>query len=79
MKNVTKSKYVLDRTTSVKKLPFIIPCENCAVYIIRNHKECQDKGCKFQRQYNSMNPEFSEEQKLRIIKIYMNSYYKLSR
>lgn len=85
MENVTTSKnmtcplYVLDKTTSIKKLSFIIPCKNCAVYITKNHKKCKDKGCQFQRQYNSMNPELPMQQKLRLMKIYMDGYYKLSR
>ena len=68
--------YKIDRITKIKKRTFIMNCENCSIFLSGEHKECKEKGCKFQRQYNTINPEFTEDTKLRIIKIYMESYYK---
>ena len=67
--------YRIDPLTKIKKSSFIMNCSNCSVFY-NDFTKCQKRGCQFQRLYKSLNPEISEEQKLRIMQIYMNGYYR---
>lgn len=68
--------YKIDPVTKIKKRSFIMNCENCSIFLGGYHIDCKKRGCKFQRVYKSFNPEISEDQKLRIMQIYMSGYYR---
>ncbi len=71
--------YKRDPRTKIKKRSFIMNCENCSIFLGGYHIDCTKRGCKFQRQYDSINPELSDYTKLRLMHIYMNGFYKLSK
>ena len=68
----------LDKNTKIKKASFIINCENCSIFQKMNRfQQCKDEGCKFDNFYKSLNSQLTLTQKMRIVKIHMDSYYKL--
>ncbi len=65
-----------DDATNIKKRSFVMQCRNCIVYQKNNlASRCKNLGyCKFSKFYDEMNDCYSDEQKMRTVKIMMSSY-----